>query len=438
MGQLGGQKRAGVRLGAWGGLLQSKLAVGNQHFRVLQHGLQQGEECFVVTAVAAAARAAATASSTTPHTQCTVHEPNQPRLTPPHQPPCPPPKPQPQSFEMDNTWLDRLDMGFDFADDMLADLPINTTDGLVPSISDDAGMVPGAGLPTTPTAAAIEQQLAEPTPKSLAAAVPQQQLQQDALQAPLLATLERQSTDEFFASLADDFAVPSMAAHELPSTVPAMMHVPSAAPQQPAMVPMVPQQQATFYPQQAAMYMAPQPAVVPQLVPIPLPAPSAAATPAPSALTQPPLPKRQRRAVFEDSDEDEDDDDEEWRHDEEFAGAPSSRAASRAGAASASSAAAAAAAAAAPIDNLTREQRVARYREKRKNRQFKKTIRYASRKAYAEVRPRIKGRFAKKEELEAWRAAERAMAAGAAAAGMALPEGFGFAFGEAPGVVPVM
>ncbi|GIM01981.1 hypothetical protein Vretimale_6746 [Volvox reticuliferus] len=55
--------------------------------------------------------------------------------------------------------------------------------------------------------------------------------------------------------------------------------------------------------------------------------------------------------------------------------------------------------------NLTREQRVARYREKRKNRKFEKTIRYASRKAYAEIRPRIKGRFAKKEEIEAWKAA---------------------------------
>lgn len=42
-----------------------------------------------------------------------------------------------------------------------------------------------------------------------------------------------------------------------------------------------------------------------------------------------------------------------------------------------------------------------RYREKRRNRKFEKTIRYASRKAYAEVRPRIKGRFAKKEELGA-------------------------------------
>ncbi|XP_062196531.1 zinc finger protein CONSTANS-LIKE 3-like [Phragmites australis] len=43
-----------------------------------------------------------------------------------------------------------------------------------------------------------------------------------------------------------------------------------------------------------------------------------------------------------------------------------------------------------------REERVRRYREKRKNRRFQKTIRYASRKAYAEARPRIKGRFVKR------------------------------------------
>jgi hypothetical protein len=33
---------------------------------------------------------------------------------------------------------------------------------------------------------------------------------------------------------------------------------------------------------------------------------------------------------------------------------------------------------------------------------FQKTIRYASRKAYAEVRPRIKGRFARKDEIADW------------------------------------
>lgn len=54
---------------------------------------------------------------------------------------------------------------------------------------------------------------------------------------------------------------------------------------------------------------------------------------------------------------------------------------------------------------MTREERVARYREKRKRRTFEKTIRYESRKAYAEVRPRIKGRFATREEVAAMKAA---------------------------------
>ncbi|XP_044471105.1 zinc finger protein CONSTANS-LIKE 5-like isoform X2 [Mangifera indica] len=49
---------------------------------------------------------------------------------------------------------------------------------------------------------------------------------------------------------------------------------------------------------------------------------------------------------------------------------------------------------------LDREARVLRYKEKRKNRKFEKTIRYHSRKAYAETRPRIKGRFAKRAEVD--------------------------------------
>lgn len=49
---------------------------------------------------------------------------------------------------------------------------------------------------------------------------------------------------------------------------------------------------------------------------------------------------------------------------------------------------------------MDREARVLRYREKKKTRKFEKTIRYASRKAYAEARPRIKGRFAKRSEVE--------------------------------------
>lgn len=53
---------------------------------------------------------------------------------------------------------------------------------------------------------------------------------------------------------------------------------------------------------------------------------------------------------------------------------------------------------AAQLSGMDREARVLRYREKRKNRKFEKTIRYASRKAYAETRPRIKGRFAKRTD----------------------------------------
>lgn len=55
-----------------------------------------------------------------------------------------------------------------------------------------------------------------------------------------------------------------------------------------------------------------------------------------------------------------------------------------------------------------------RYREKRKRRTFEKTIRYESRKAYAEVRPRIKGRFATKDEVIAMKAEAAAQEHGAA------------------------
>ncbi|XVF35716.1 hypothetical protein REPUB_Repub18cG0170100 [Reevesia pubescens] len=51
------------------------------------------------------------------------------------------------------------------------------------------------------------------------------------------------------------------------------------------------------------------------------------------------------------------------------------------------------------LSSADRVARVLRYREKRNNRKFEKTIRYASRKAYAEMRPRIKGRFAKRTDI---------------------------------------
>ena len=52
------------------------------------------------------------------------------------------------------------------------------------------------------------------------------------------------------------------------------------------------------------------------------------------------------------------------------------------------------------LSPMEREARVLRYREKKKARKFEKTIRYASRKAYAETRPRIKGRFAKRKDVD--------------------------------------
>ncbi|XP_042377469.1 zinc finger protein CONSTANS-LIKE 3-like [Zingiber officinale] len=58
-----------------------------------------------------------------------------------------------------------------------------------------------------------------------------------------------------------------------------------------------------------------------------------------------------------------------------------------------------------------REARLMRYREKRKSRRFEKTIRYASRKAYAEARPRVKGRFVKLSEAEIYSGAAEAVAA---------------------------
>lgn len=54
----------------------------------------------------------------------------------------------------------------------------------------------------------------------------------------------------------------------------------------------------------------------------------------------------------------------------------------------------------APQFPMYREAKVLKYREKRKARKFEKIVRYASRKAYAEMRPRIKGRFVKRPDAE--------------------------------------
>lgn len=52
------------------------------------------------------------------------------------------------------------------------------------------------------------------------------------------------------------------------------------------------------------------------------------------------------------------------------------------------------------FSSMDREARVLRYKEKKKTRKFEKTVRYVTRKAYAEARPRIKGRFAKRSDVE--------------------------------------
>lgn len=343
------------------------------------------------------------------------------------------------ALDMDNTWLDRLDMGLDFNELLTEDLQgggagaFNDADGLVPCLSADN---------SSPTAAQLEQQLSASPARGAG-----KQQQHDAA---ALATLERQTTDEFFAALADDFAVPSLpSAHEAAPAVvpmaPPMVH--HYAPQQ--MMGMV-----HAYPQQM-MYVPTNNTMPMQMAPMQQQQQLNAYAPAAAAAAPAPLAKRQRLSAARDVESDDDSDDD-WCQEEEMATAVpasgrlgASRSASAAAALTAAALPASAAALAAPgaaasvIDNLTREQRVARYREKRKNRQFKKTIRYASRKAYAEVRPRIKGRFATKQEIEAWKAAERAMAAGSAAMGI---EAFfaaqeAAAAGGAPealGVVPVM
>ncbi|RCV32499.1 hypothetical protein SETIT_7G007800v2 [Setaria italica] len=55
-----------------------------------------------------------------------------------------------------------------------------------------------------------------------------------------------------------------------------------------------------------------------------------------------------------------------------------------------------------PADpSMEREAKLMRYKEKRTRRRYEKQIRYASRKAYAEMRPRLRGRFTKVPEASA-------------------------------------
>ncbi|KAG7672723.1 hypothetical protein NADE_001461 [Nannochloris sp. 'desiccata'] len=124
----------------------------------------------------------------------------------------------------------------------------------------------------------------------------------------------------------------------------------------------------------------------------------AAVKTAPTGARQAPKRSRVSRYADDFSEEDEDSEMEDDSDDGEFVLAPRRSHASRAR----REAAAAAHAAPIPEPELTRVERVARYREKRARRNFKKTIRYQSRKAYAEIRPRIKGRFVSPEEYAAY------------------------------------
>ncbi|PRW60522.1 Zinc finger CONSTANS-LIKE 5 isoform A [Chlorella sorokiniana] len=57
-------------------------------------------------------------------------------------------------------------------------------------------------------------------------------------------------------------------------------------------------------------------------------------------------------------------------------------------------------------EDETRADKLARYRAKKLRRSFQKKVRYECRKHYADVRPRIKGRFVSPEEFAAWQEAQ--------------------------------
>jgi hypothetical protein len=286
-----------------------------------------------------------------------------------------------EGFALDNSWLDRLDMGFDLGD-ILSEGP---SDGLVPTISD-----------------------VEPFADALDASVPSlsffrdeevQQRQQGAVPAPAAAM--QAPAQQFRAAIAEPAPVPAAAV--LPASpmlggqqqqqmFGGMMGFPDflAQQQMEQQVPSLMQQQ---YVVRGDMVNAlPQTNMIPSMHAGMMPAP---------VVMMPQAPAQQQQY------------------------APM-RVSSNGGAMASFTMGSTGSAQSGPVrivrygdaagETLSRAERVARYREKRKNRRFEKTIRYASRKAYAEVRPRIKGRFAKKEEVEAWKQAEVAMKGGPGAA----------------------
>jgi hypothetical protein len=306
-----------------------------------------------------------------------------------------------EGFALDNSWLDRLDMGFDLGD-ILSEGGV-PSDGLVPTLSDvepfadlDAS-VPSLSMFNTEQE--VQQQAqAQAAPAAAAApAQPQQQFAPSVLPpSPMLGAGVGQHSHQVF-GLVTPFPEFVPHAQQLEQQVPSLMQqqyvvrgdMVAALPHMSGMIPSMSMNMGMVPAPQHSMLMSPQHSVQHQQQrPVRLSSNGGASMAAP-AFTM--------------------------GHNNHATGPIRIvRYGDAAG------------------ETLSRAERVARYREKRKNRRFEKTIRYASRKAYAEVRPRIKGRFATKEEVEAMKAAQAAMK-GAAGAG-----GAGDAFKANESLVPVL
>ncbi|KAI8465308.1 MAG: hypothetical protein J3K34DRAFT_461474 [Monoraphidium minutum] len=371
-------------------------------------------------------------------------------------------------------WLDDLDIGVSF-DDLLADLAAG--EAAPPAAPGSAGgWFPARAAPRD-DAAVVPEMDAPAAAAAAAAAAPPPPWEQRAPAPHGAALLERMPTDELFAAFDDAlFAATPEAALGAPAAAPAAAgcsqqaagatqpqqqllqqelppapHGPGvaaagAAPAAPRPCDAAPRAHAQPVPWCVVYYSVPHPAACYYYAAqgAPWGAPHAdpthhAATPEPrdrccdasdGAAAAPAAAATARAQLECDSGVDE-----AWRPAAGGGGGGGSGGA-------AGGAAALAALAAAGVGSLSRAQRVLRYRLKRQRRRFEKTIRYAARRAHAEVRPRIRGRFVKPEELAAWRAAEGAMAAGEAAAATLLAGGDACtaapAAEPAPGVVPMV
>lgn len=328
--------------------------------------------------------------------------------------PLPPRVPYLQGFELDNSWLDRLDMGFDFSD-ILSDSP---ADGLVP-------VLPEADVPTSAAAAAA------------------------AATAPATTTLP--GSPGLLQSIYDDMQVPSLP-DMLPSAAALVAEFNKHSAPQQLYVPDLPLQMVpdiAVVPTPPVLPMMVSTAPVMPMVAVAPPPPTSVATASemsvPSSISSrgyhshhhaeaslaPPdnLTRAERVARCAEA---------AGQGGPGFQQPPMQQQLQQQSVARAILLCTMAATASLLCSTRRRHTRAqamqyillclwpdhlarllhTRYREKRKRRKFEKTIRYASRKAYAEVRPRIKGRFAKREEVQAWQAAQVAMHANTATAGM--------------------